>query len=179
MTDRGWLFDLYPDEQGMRLWFLRETGGAVSLWEPYTPAFYVRGTRSAIDRALARIRRFRASAAPVERIDFRTGDPVPVIEVRVLDLRQYGRAVSVAGAEEGIELFTCDIPLPQRYAYDRGVFPLAYCSWDAKERRSIPATAGGAVWRRRSTAKPACSRGTTLPSSLRLSPESFARPTRT
>ncbi len=131
MTDRGWLFDLYPDAQGMRLWFLRETGGAVSLWEPYTPAFYMRGTRSAIDRALARIRRFEASAAPVERIEFRTGLPVPVLEVSVRDLRQYNRAVSAAGAEEGIELFSCDIPLPQRYACDRGVFPLAYCSWDA------------------------------------------------
>ncbi|MEK6814062.1 MAG: DNA polymerase domain-containing protein [Nitrospirota bacterium] len=130
MTDRGWLFDLYPDGQGMRLWFLRETGSAVSLWEPYAPTFYVRGTRAAIDRALARIRRFPVEAAPVERIEFWTEELVPVLEVRVRDLRQYSRAVSAAGAEEGIELFTCDIPLPQRYAYDRGVFPLAYCSWD-------------------------------------------------
>lgn len=131
MTNRGWLFDLYPDGPGMRLWFLRKSGGAVSLWEPYAPSFYARGTPSALGRALARIRRFPIQTAPVDRIEFQSGKPVPVLEVRVLDLRQYNRAVSATGTEVGIELFTCDIPLPQRYAFDRGIFPLAYCSWNA------------------------------------------------
>ncbi len=135
MIDRGWLFDLYPDEQGMRLWFLRQDGGAVSLWEPYVPTFYMRGTRSATDRALSRLRRFRIEATTVERIEFLTGEPVQVLEVRVMDLLQYSRAVSSAGAEEGIELFTCDIPISQRFAYDRGVFPMAFCAWEESDGR--------------------------------------------
>lgn len=135
MTGRGWLFDLYPFGRGMRLWFIREQGGTVSLWDSYTPSFYVQGSRSDLERALRSIPLARriATVEPVERIDFWTGQLVPVSEVRVQEPLCYARLVSALGrSDEGrLELYSCGIPLPQRYCYDRGVFPLAFCAWEA------------------------------------------------
>ncbi|MBI5191863.1 MAG: hypothetical protein HZA08_00285 [Nitrospirae bacterium] len=48
-TASGWLFDLYLDGDVIRLWFIREDGTYVSLWEAYAPSFYVRTTTSVGD----------------------------------------------------------------------------------------------------------------------------------
>src|SRR2546428_10159854 len=46
LTGRGWLFDLYPIRRGMQVWFLREDGEPVALWERYAPSFYAEEPRS-------------------------------------------------------------------------------------------------------------------------------------
>ncbi|GIW53639.1 MAG: hypothetical protein KatS3mg082_0043 [Nitrospiraceae bacterium] len=137
MIGRGWLFDLYPVSHGMRLWFLAQDGSPVSLWEPYAPTFYVRGSRPALDRALraTSLNRFLVSLTPVERVEFWTGKSVPVTEIRVREPLRYPQIVSRLGrwGDGAFDLFTCGIPLAQRYCYDRGVFPLAFCSWEAND----------------------------------------------
>ncbi len=130
--DRGWLFDLYPIPHGMRLWVLTQEGPPRALWEPYAPTFYVRGARHVLDRVLAAhpwMQRI-TSLSRVDRCDFWTGQAVPVIEVRVQDPLRYPRIVSALDrwSDGALDLFTCSIPLAQRYCYDRGVFPLAFCA---------------------------------------------------
>jgi DNA polymerase-2 len=141
MTGRGWLFDLYPCRLGMRLWFLQEDGGPLSLWDPYAPTFYVRASRSLVDRALRSLplKPIPLAIRPTERLDFWTGQMVPVVEVQVRQPLAYASVVSALGQwqDGALELFTCDIPLPQRYGYDRGVFPLAFCTWEATDRGQL------------------------------------------
>ncbi|MBI3078328.1 MAG: hypothetical protein HYY85_15290 [Deltaproteobacteria bacterium] len=50
---RGWLFDLYPDREGMVVWLLTEEHEARRLLAPFTPAFYVSGPDQALRRLLA------------------------------------------------------------------------------------------------------------------------------
>jgi len=132
LTGRGWLFDLYPIRRGMQVWFLREDGEPVALWERYAPSFYARGRAATLSRGLS-VLRVPATVTRTERVDVWTGRPVPVFEVRVEDPLRYAGVVARLGRwEDGaVELFTCDIPLAQRYCYDRGVFPLAWCEWEA------------------------------------------------
>src|SRR3989304_1178582 len=43
---RGWLFDVYPAEEGMVLWFLDADGRPHQLSTGYRPAFYAAGPRA-------------------------------------------------------------------------------------------------------------------------------------
>src|SRR5207249_9504734 len=116
---------------------LREDGEPVALWERYAPSFYVRGRTATLSRALSGLR-VVATVTRTERVDVWTGHAVPVVEVRVEDPLRYAGVVARLGRwEDGaLELFTCDIPLAQRYCYDRGVFPLAWCEWRSEEHTS-------------------------------------------
>jgi len=140
MTGCGWLFDLYPIRHGMQMWFLREDGEPVALWERYAPSFYVRGPAAMVSRAL-RTLRIPTTASRTERIDLWTGRTVPVFEVRVEDPLRYAGVVARLGRwEDGaLELFTCGIPVAQRYCYDRHVFPLAWCAWEATDTGELRA----------------------------------------
>lgn len=135
MTACGWLFDLYPHGRGMRLWFLHEDGGAVALWEPYAPTFYVRASRGGLEQALGAAPGPRSTVAvtPVKRRELWSGDLIPVFEVRLDEPERYAGVVQALSRwrRTPLELFTCDIPLSQRYCYDRDVFPLAFCAWEA------------------------------------------------
>jgi hypothetical protein len=55
MHDSGWLFDLYPEGRGMRLWFIREDGSSLSLWDRYAPSFYARTDAKTLEHALGRL----------------------------------------------------------------------------------------------------------------------------
>lgn len=134
MSDCGWLFDLYPEGRGMRLWFIREDGSSLSLWDRYAPSFYARTDARTLAAALGRLalRPADLRVNPVERYDLQSGRAVRVLEVSVDVPDRYARVVNALGRwrEGAIELFTCDIPPAQRYCYDRDVFPLAFCVWE-------------------------------------------------
>ena len=131
MTKTGWLFDLYPEGEGMRLWFINEDGTSASLWDRYTPSFYVRSDLRTLNSALGHlsVRPAGLVVAPVERFDLMTGKPVRVLEVSVSEPERYAPLVNALGRwnDGALELFSCDIPPAQRYGYDRGIFPLAFC----------------------------------------------------
>ncbi|MBI4714564.1 MAG: hypothetical protein HY760_01220 [Nitrospirae bacterium] len=137
MNDQGsgWLFDLYPEGNGVRLWFLREAGPPVSFHDPYFPTFYARTTPAALEKVLRKtpFRKAPLTITPVERMEFQSGKPIPVLEVRVEDSVRYAPLVHALDQGSGgtLELFTCDIPIAQRYAWDRDLFPLAFCAWES------------------------------------------------
>ena len=96
LTGRGWLFDLYPIRRGMQVWFLREDGEPVALWERYAPSFYVRGRAATLSRGLS-VLRVPATVTRTERVDVWTGRAVPVFEVRVEDPLRYAGVVARLG----------------------------------------------------------------------------------
>jgi DNA polymerase-2 len=136
MTETGWLFDLYPEGKGMRLWFIDENGTAVSLWDRYAPSFYVRSDLRALEAALRglSVRPAELSVAPVERVDLMTGKAVRVLEVSVSEPGRYAQIVNALDRwnDGTLELFSCDIPPAQRYCYDRDIFPLAFCACESE-----------------------------------------------
>ncbi len=134
-TCSGWLFDLYLEGEGIRLWFIKEDGTTVSLWESYSPSFFIRTTTSVLNRVFQRrpLNSIPVTITPVERTELQSGKSIPVLEVQVIKASRYNEVISILDkwSEGKLELFTCDISVTQRYLWDKEVFPLAFCSWEA------------------------------------------------
>jgi DNA polymerase-2 len=134
----AWLFDVYPGERGMTVWVIDAEGQAYPLRDSFRPSFYVQGPRAEL-RAVCQM--LRARKAPVtlrrtERLDLFLDQPLEVLEAQVhtpAALPHLFRQVSEAFPN--LTYYDADIPLPQRYALTRQVFPLAYCAIDHQDGR--------------------------------------------
>jgi len=120
----GWLFDLYPVEEGMALWIIaRGSGERLMLVHPYKPYFFTSGPPGAVVRAMAPLRGL-VEISQTERTEFYSGRSMRVTRVSVPPLLFHKAVRFLAGR---CDLFTCDIPLAQLYLYDTGLFPLGLC----------------------------------------------------
>ena len=126
----GWLFDVYPSSEGMVVWLLDEAGKPTKLVDGYEAYFYAAGSREDLQLLKQRLSRVKVPIRmeKVDRTEFWSGRPLGVLKVTTPNLLAYRQMVRVAGKLEGIELFNCDIPLPQVYLFERDVFPLARCN---------------------------------------------------
>ncbi|NIS80602.1 MAG: hypothetical protein GTO14_10445 [Anaerolineales bacterium] len=134
----GWLFDVYPAGDGMAVWLIDEQGDAHLLRDTFTPCFYARGPRQEL-RAVCQM--LRAQRAPVtlrrvERMDLFLDRAVEALEVGVRVPGLLPRLFrQTADLRPDLTYYDADIPLPQRYALAREVFPLAYCTVEHQQGR--------------------------------------------
>jgi len=119
----GWLFDAYPEEEGMRVWLIERGGRRRCVLDPWRPAFHVGGSPDELKRALRALA--GADARWVEKKELFSGASLRVLEVRVPVLERDPLVRRLAAME--IPLFDADMHLVQAYHYDRGHFPLALC----------------------------------------------------
>ena len=122
----GWVLDLFPEREGMELWFRTAEGATVTLVSPFLPSFAVagRGVREAAVRAAAG--RWRCAVAPGEGIEFFSGKTVPAWTIVVPSPALLRATVRKAETAFGTEaLFNADIAPEQQFAYATGLFPLA------------------------------------------------------
>ena len=137
-THFAWLFDAYPSKDGMTVWMIDADGKTHQLRDKFTPAFYVQGPREQL-RAVCRM--LRARRAPVtlkrtERLDLFLDRPREVLEVGVHIPGALPRLFrQVSNEYPRLTYYDADIPLPQRYALARKIFPLAYCAVDQQDGR--------------------------------------------
>ena len=138
----GWLLDLYPTPAGMALWVIDSERRRTRLLDPdYTPCFYVGGAHVPLRRLAATLaEQFPVRPAWTQRQDLWSAEWRDVLEVGVTRLDRHARIVRwvqrhaqtggrmAAGA---LELFNCDIQLPALYAYEKNIFPLARCHFEA------------------------------------------------
>ena len=132
----GWLFDVYPSGDGMTVWLIDEQGQSYALRDTFAPSFYAHGPREEL-RAVCQM--LRARHAPVklrrtERLDLFLDRPLEVLEVSVRIPSMLTRLFrQTADYRPDLTYYDADIPLPQRYALARHVFPLAYCHVDHRD----------------------------------------------
>jgi DNA polymerase-2 len=132
----GWLFDVYPDGDGMAIWLIDEQGRSHILRDTFAPSFYVRGPRQELRAVWQRL---RARRAPVtlrrtERLDLFLDRAVEVLEVGVKIPGLLTRLFrQTAERHPHLTYYNADIPLPQRYVLARGIFPLAYCNVEHRD----------------------------------------------
>ncbi|MGH7234740.1 MAG: hypothetical protein ACREIO_00005, partial [Nitrospiraceae bacterium] len=127
---RGWLLDAYADRAGMAVWLLDEDNRRVRLLDPFRPTFYLAGPRHALDAALRALPRRGCPLTTgwVERRELGSPDPVPVLEVAVHQPSRFPTLVRRLLQQcDPVQFYHVDVPLPQRYFYERGLFPLARC----------------------------------------------------
>ncbi|MGH7275304.1 MAG: DNA polymerase domain-containing protein [Nitrospiria bacterium] len=128
---RGWLFDVYPSSEGMVLWVITEEGQRLKLIDSFHPSFYFDGPSNELRKVFLLLSREATSitAKQVERIEFFSGESIPVVQVTLQNPTRFSSVVKEVTHISGqLNLYNCDISLPQLYFYERNVFPLAFCA---------------------------------------------------
>ncbi|MBM3264415.1 MAG: hypothetical protein FJY97_13450, partial [candidate division Zixibacteria bacterium] len=91
---RGWFFDAYPVQNGMRVWMLAEHGDPVMLFDAFEPCFYLRLDGLAIDLAALSSRySLPMTWTQTQRMELFSGRLQRVTCVTVRDLLQFSRCV--------------------------------------------------------------------------------------
>ena len=132
----AWLFDAYPAQDGMTVWMIDENGRMHQLRDHFIPAFYAQGPHADLRDLchMLRARRAPVDLRRVERLDLFLDRPQEVLEVGVRNPGALPRLFrDAANAYPDLTYYDADIPLPQRYALARGIFPLAYCTVDHQD----------------------------------------------
>ena len=130
----GWLLDVYPDAAGMALWLVDEQGDRRLLHDPFHPAFYVAEPPTGLLAALTALHRcgHLLTLRRVERFELGASSPTLVHEATVRRPDHFMPLVRRLLREFSDSAFYhVDVPLPQRYCYERGLFPLARCRGEA------------------------------------------------
>ena len=133
---RGWLLDLYADEQdGLVLWFLGEDGQRHRFSQAFPITFYVAGPFPRL-RELWRYLRARPISLRLDRSqkrDLFSGE-LDVLAVQVEDpALQPGLFQEISRRFPDLDYFDADIPITVRYAATYKVFPLTHCRIVATE----------------------------------------------
>lgn len=126
----GWLLDAYPVHDGMAIWILDDEGIRWRVVDPYRPSFYLAGASAdlAVAWRLLTAQRIVYRVTRVQRRELWSADTIPVCDVSILQPTRFHEAVKRLMTDvPQLRFYQADIALPQRYFYDRGLFPLCRC----------------------------------------------------
>jgi DNA polymerase-2 len=138
MQIRGWLFDLYPLQSSMILWIKDEKGSLHRFVDPFRPRFYMQGKKSDLLALFHSLQKgqWTTGYGWTRKKEFWSGDEVEVMEIEVTDAERYGQLYQILPRwEEIIVFYNCDIPSPQVYLYEKGIFPTGRCIVEAEGNR--------------------------------------------
>jgi DNA polymerase II len=114
----------------MVVWLLGEDGCRFRAVDPFVPTFYLAASPSILGHILKLLRRAscRVSTKQVERYELGASCPISVLEVSVHAPSQFASVTrKLIHTCPDAQFFHVDVSLPQRYFYDRQLFPLAHC----------------------------------------------------
>jgi len=151
MEIRGQLFDLYPLQSSMVLWIKDEDGMLRRLEDPFRPRFYTQGKREDLFALFHSLQKERWATAYEwsKKREFWSGEEVEVMEIEVADPECYAQLYQILPQwEERITFYNCDIPSPQLYLYEKGIFPTGRCIIEAEGNRifEIHSDPSESVW---------------------------------
>lgn len=141
MTFRGWLLDLYLNqEEGLTLWFIGEDDRRVCFKQAFPVSFYVAGPNEQL-RALWKRVNGKAGVLGLSRKqkqDVFVADPVDVMQI---DMDSPANQVSlfrdIEAAFPDLTYYDADVTIGTRYMARHGAFPLALCELEADENQII------------------------------------------
>ena len=117
----------------MVVWLLGEDGRRIRAIDPFVPTCYLAAPPSIREQVFRLLRRAscRISTREVERYELGALRPIPVLEVSVHAPAQFSSLTQhLIRACPDAQFFHVDVSLPQRYFYDRELFPLVHCEVD-------------------------------------------------
>lgn len=117
----------------MVVWFLCEDGRRIRAVDPFVPTCYLAAPPSIREQVFRLLRRApcRISTREVERYELGASCPIPVLEVSVHAPAQFSFLTQhLIRSCPDAQFFHVDVSLPQRYFYDRQLFPLVHCEAD-------------------------------------------------
>ena len=117
----------------MVVWLLGEDGRRIMAVDPYVPTCYLAAPPSIREQVFRLLRRasYRIGIREVERYELGAPRPIPVLEVSIHDPTQFSSLTKqLIRSCPDAQFFHVDVSLPQRYFYDRDLFPLVHCEAD-------------------------------------------------
>ncbi len=138
MQIQGWLFDLYPLGASIILWIKGEDGRMLRFEDPFRPRFYAQGRRKDLLVLFEAFQRRRLATASqwVKKREFWSGNDVEVMEIEMADPEGYAQLPRILPSwEERITFYNCDLPVPQAYLYEKGLFPTGRCIAEVEGNR--------------------------------------------
>ncbi len=124
----GWLFDVYPSEKGMTLWFIDRDGKKHCCVREFQPSFYLQLDEPETRRAEALGKRcpVPVSFARKKMTEIYSGDPWDVLEVIVHDTTRMKETVRYFERFfPHFAFFNSDLSVSQQFLYHTELFPLA------------------------------------------------------
>lgn len=133
----GWIFDAYPQAEGMRVWIIGRDGRRRAVLDAWRPAFHLGGTSEQLKRAARLLASldYPTDTRWVEKRELFSGRMLGVLEVRVPVLERDALVRRLVGLE--LPLYDADMHLVQAYHYERGHFPLALCRFQIEDERLL------------------------------------------
>ncbi len=132
---RGWLLQLYEDPvDGLRLWFIADTGERILLRQPMPVTFYAAGENEKL-RALWKFLRPQPGVISLSRVvrrDVFLPEGIPLLQA-VIDnpVRQVKLFREIQQLYPRLTYYDTDIDVSTRCAAGTGLFPLAFCDVQA------------------------------------------------
>jgi DNA polymerase-2 len=117
----------------MVVWLIGEDGCRIRAVDPFVPTCYLAASPSILDHASRLLRRAscRIGTREVERYELGALHPIPVLEVSVHAPAQFSPLTQqLIRSCPDAQFFHVDVLLPQRYFYDRQLFPFVHCEAD-------------------------------------------------
>ena len=117
----------------MVVWLLGEDGRRIRAVDPFVPTCYLAAPPSIREQVFRLLRRAscRIGTREVERYELGALRPIPVLEVSVHAPAQFSSLTQqLIRSCPDAQFFHVDVSLPQRYFYDRELFPLVHCEAD-------------------------------------------------
>ena len=123
----GWLFDVYPSQDGMVLWIIDTEGKPHRVRYRYAPSMYIGGDRRARGAAESAVRSLRIpiTTSPAVQKELMSGDEIDVLRVSVDNPLAYPVVARRLAKVPGLALYNCDVPLGRLFFYESRLFPLA------------------------------------------------------
>jgi DNA polymerase II len=124
----GWLFDVYPSECGVALWFIGKDGSRLRYFRKFTPSFFLHLNNSDAKRAAVLANRCTVplSLATTTRTEIYSGDSIDVLQVFVNDPMRFKEVVwYFEKFFPHFAFFNSDVSVEQQFLYETQLFPLA------------------------------------------------------
>ena len=122
------LIDCYPDytESCMKIWLYHENGTSVIKKEEFSPQFYVKASRKedVLLQYLEEIPSVRYISYENRLVSLRKKAPVVKVVLHEYNIREIASEIDRMGGYETYELFNVDISFPQRYFFEKDLFPM-------------------------------------------------------
>jgi len=138
----GWILDVAPVDGGMCVWIIDEQGNARAYVDPWAPYFCLNASQASAGFEESLRRLLGSFQTPVQigvtsKRNFFSGKYQDVVRVAVSNPLIFPKIVRQLQTIAGIELFDADVPPGQRYFYERQLFPLAKCFFEADAAGAI------------------------------------------
>jgi DNA polymerase II len=136
----GWLFDVYPSERGVTLWFIGKDGIRLSSFRKFTPSFFLHLNDSDVKRAAVLANRcpVPVSLAATTRTEIYSGDSIDVLQVFVKDPMRFREVVwYFEKFFPHFAFFNSDVSVEQQFLYETQLFPLALGEYEVNKEGEL------------------------------------------